>query len=261
MRSITTPGVLLRSFPYSESSRILRFLTPDRGVVSLLARGVRTRGGRGSGGLDTFAQGTLTYLEREDRDLQTFQDFHPAPPAAHLGRSVFRFAGASLLAELLLTQAVQGGDPSLFEGLIGALSQLDLVPDDEVAGWILAGGWSLLASLGFTPELDSCTRCGGGIEGVGGWDVEGGGVRCGPCALDHGLPRLGPESRSAMANFVRGSPTHPVRGIRAHLSLLEGFARVHLRPDRGFSSFELLRPLGDGAVREDKVDPPPAGVA
>jgi recombinational DNA repair protein (RecF pathway) len=38
MSLLTTPAVLLRAHPYSESSRILRFYTRASGVVGAIAR-------------------------------------------------------------------------------------------------------------------------------------------------------------------------------------------------------------------------------
>ena len=75
MSVVSTPAVLLRSFNYSETSRVLRLYTKDLGLVSVMAKGVRRRGARGHGALDTFSRGELTAYVRPTRDLQTFKEF------------------------------------------------------------------------------------------------------------------------------------------------------------------------------------------
>ena len=45
MAPVTTFAVLLRSHDYGDTSRILRFYTQGRGLVSVMARGIRDRTG------------------------------------------------------------------------------------------------------------------------------------------------------------------------------------------------------------------------
>jgi len=60
MAAVETPAVLLRAHDYGDSSRILRFFTRDYGLVSVIARGVRGRSGKGATTLASFASGELT---------------------------------------------------------------------------------------------------------------------------------------------------------------------------------------------------------
>jgi len=251
MTMVTCPGILLRSHPYSESSRILRFLTPDLGIVALVARGVRRKSG-GGGTPETFAEGTITFQHRPDRDLHTLRDFERGTGSMALGRDLQRFLGASLLAELILAHALEEEGPELYDRVRGSLARMATLSVPELPGWILASCWSTMGLLGFCPELDQCVRCGtsfadqGGrtTAGVGeqlpGFDAAAGGVRCAACAVGAGLPRLGPVARSHLQCLVSGRTPFPLPGVRAHLGLLEAFALHHLSPAKGFRSFALL---------------------
>jgi recombinational DNA repair protein (RecF pathway) len=110
---VTCRGLLLRSFDYSDTSRIFRFLTPDRGIISLMGRGVRGRSARGEAPIQTFGEGWLTFSYQDGRDLHTLKEFQPEVTAGGLTRDLSRFAGASLVGELLLAHAVVegGGTP------------------------------------------------------------------------------------------------------------------------------------------------------
>ena len=255
MTIVTCPGILLRSHPYSESSRILRFLTPDLGIVALIARGVRRKGGGGGGTPETFAEGTITFHHRPDRDLHTLRDFERGTGSMALGRDLQRFMGASLLAELILAHALEEEGPELYARFRESLAGMATIPVPELPGWILASCWSTLGLLGFLPELDQCVRCGtsfadqggaaaaGADEPLAGFDAAAGGVRCAECAVGAGLPRLGPVARGHLRCLVSGEAPFPLPGARAHLGLLEAFALHHLAPARGFRSFALLGEL------------------
>jgi DNA repair protein RecO (recombination protein O) len=253
MRIVTSPGILLRSHPYSETSSILRFLTPDFGVISLLGKGVRRSGGRSGGAPELLGEGVITFVLRGDRDLHSLREFQAGGGSLELGRDVRRFLGGTLLAEILLGHALSHGDPLLYDWVRTVLARLRGAQGTEVPGWILAGGWRMLAQLGFPPGLEACVRCGESLERGGAaqnspevfdrFDAAAGGLRCGQCAHEGIGARVGPEARSQLQRLVRGEPPHPLLAARGHLNLLEAFCLHHVAPGRGFQTFRMLRPL------------------
>jgi DNA repair protein RecO len=252
---VTSSGILLRSHPYSESSRILRFLTPEHGIVAVIGKGVRKGSARGGGAMETFHEGTLVYSHREGRDLHTLTDFHPGSERLPLGRDLRRFVGASLLAELVLAHALEEGDPELYGWIREALARLARAPEEEVAGAILSGAWRTLVHFGFAPDLERCLRCGNALGADAGpeeggeashprFDVPGGGLRCSGCG--GGGPRLGPTARGHLGALLAGRVPHPLPGVPAHLRILESYAVHHLAGRRPFKSFAMLQPLLGG---------------
>lgn len=250
-RLLTSPGILLRSHPYSESSRILRFLTPDHGIVAVVGKGVRKGAARGGGAIETFHEGTLTFSHREGRDLHTLTDFQPGGRRLALGSDVRRFVGASLLAEIVLAHQLEEGDPELYAWVRDALGLIAGAPAAEVPGAILASAWRTLAYFGFTPALETCVRCGREV-GSGEppesdetphprFDVAAGGLRCPECR--GGGPRLGPRARGDLSALIEGQVPPDLAGASAHLRLLERYALYHLGDRRPFRSFEMLAPL------------------
>ena len=65
-----TEGVVLRGVDFSESSRIVTFLTPDRGRLTCMAKGARRRNSRLGPVLDTLNRVELVYFWKEGRDVQ-----------------------------------------------------------------------------------------------------------------------------------------------------------------------------------------------
>ncbi|MEK9501210.1 DNA repair protein RecO [Gaopeijia maritima] len=243
MSATHTAALLLRAHPYGETSRVLRFLTRDRGIVGVMARGVRS--GKGSG-LDTFAGGRLTYYHKSNRDLHTFKEFGVERPRRGLGRHPLRLAGASVLADLVLRHGGDADAESLFDSLSRALDDLADADPPEVPSVLLREGWGLIAVLGYHPSLERCPRCGEvlGRDEVGRFDFEQGGVRCARCAEEGGGgPRLGPVARAQLAALVSGTVPPELRKPRAHLRLLSDFVTYHLAGSRELASFRVLGAL------------------
>lgn len=243
MSVVTTRGVLLRSHPYSESSRVLRFFTDDHGVVGVMARGIR-RGNRGSG-MDLFGEVSLTLQLKPGRDLQTLREVSPVKPRRGLGGHPLRLACAGVLAELVLRHHGEEGSHPVFEALGGALDRLEGARDQEIPLTLLVEGWRLVSALGFHPQVDACVVCGDEItaEAVARFDHEAGGVRCPRCQEGMAGPRVGPGARVQLRALVSGHVPPELRRVRAHLQLLSDFITHHVSGNRPLEAFRVLAAL------------------
>lgn len=256
MPPLVVQALLLRSHPYSESSRILRFLTPHHGVVSAIGRGVRSRGSRGGASLEVFARGSLTLDHRPGRDLQGFRSFDVEDPHRSLPLSLVRFGGASFLGELALRHGTEEGNPALFEGIDHALSLLEVKDDAAAAALVVATGWRIMALLGYAPELDQCVVCGESIPegGTARFDHAAGGVRGPECTPTTGPPPgplVGPGTRALLARMLMGEEPEALPRLRVHLRLLHHFATWHMGQGRAMESYAFL------AQRLAGLDPTP----
>ena len=222
--------MLLRGHDYGDTSRILRFYTEAHGLLSVVARGVRGRSGKGTTTLSTFASGELTAYVKPQRDLHTMKDFHCERLREELGADVLRFAGASAAAELVLAHAEQEPQPGLFEALERALDALRAAAPDELAGTILAALWTITEAFGFAPQLDPCVRCGRVLDGeeFGRFDFAAGGVRCASCGEGAAGPRIGPVARGQVVALTRGEVPAGLTHARQHLGLVSDFVAYHV---------------------------------
>ena len=257
MTFITSEGILLRSYPYSESSQILRVLTPGLGIVSLVARGTRKRGGAGEAPVQSFEEALFTFTRKPGRELHGLREVQVCGAPFGLAGDLARLTGASLVAEFLLAHNLEGGDDTLYEWVRRVLAELCTVPAPEVLGWTLSGGWRTLAFLGFLPELGQCIRCGrrrdddegrDGDEDFDRLDVAEGGLVCCDCSPARHLPRVGPGARTELTALVGGTPPLIHRGRRAHLALLEAFAVEHLVLSERPKAFGALRAITEKDV-------------
>jgi len=60
MKSIRTKAIVLRRTNYGEADRIIQLLTPENGMLSVMAKGVRKEKSRLAGGIELFARCDVT---------------------------------------------------------------------------------------------------------------------------------------------------------------------------------------------------------
>lgn len=230
MSAVSTSAVLLRGHDYGDSSRILRFYTRDHGLLSVVARGVRGKSGKGTTTLANFATGELTAFVKPQRDLHTMKDFDCHRLRNAISGDVLRFAGASAAAELVLAHAEQDEQVAVFEALESSLDRLAEADPSVLPGTVLAALWTITESFGFAPQLRHCVRCDSPLQAdeIGRFDFAAGGIRCATCSADAAGPRVGPIARQQVAQLLSGEVPVGITHARAHLALVSDFIAYHV---------------------------------
>lgn len=96
----TSDALILRTYTLGESDRIVVFLTRDRGKKRGVAKNARQSRRRFGGALEPMTCGTVTYRERERRDLVFLQDVAPVrSPLAGMDGDAIGYVG--YFAELI----------------------------------------------------------------------------------------------------------------------------------------------------------------
>lgn len=62
MKQLVTQGIVLSRTNYGEADRIVTFLTPDAGKITLMVRGVRRIKSKLAGGIELFSVSDITYI-------------------------------------------------------------------------------------------------------------------------------------------------------------------------------------------------------
>ena len=241
MGVISADAIILQTFAYGDTSRILRLLTRTHGLQSALARGARGPKSRFGGVLEPFVEGVITLNFREARDLQTLNGFELRRARQGLGRDLLRLGGASLLAELVLRTGSEEPQPALYDAVSDALDELDAAPAAELEHRTLALAWRLVAMLGFAPELDDCLACSRplGPAEEARFSYSAGGVLCPACAAAGGGALLPPHARAALRRFLEGGDA-PLDRTLGHWRLLERYLDHHVLEGGVLRSFDFL---------------------
>jgi len=235
---VTTRSVVLQVHRYSDSSKILRLLTRSHGPLSVIARGALRPKSRLSGLLEPFAEGTATFYLKRNRDLHTLSGFELIRERQSLGLDMIRFAGASVLCELVLRVAPREADPLLFDTLIDALDHLVQAPIEQSDGVAAARIWQLVSLLGFAPAVEVCIDCGRppGAGQPARFDLQAGGLRCANCPPSGRA--LAPADVEDLRSLLAGAPG--IRPSPSQIALLADFIRYHASEGSHIRSLDFL---------------------
>ena len=242
MSLVTTRAVVLQTYRYSETSKILRLMTWELGPCSALARGALRPKSRFGGLLEPFVEGEATFFTKDGRDLHTLSNFELVRVRRGLDRSIELFTVASVLCELVMRLAPEHRDIELYRMLTRGLDGLHRkVREGDPAGG-LEHVWGLVDTLGFRPELDRCVGCrrligGGSVR----FDFAAGGLRCASCGP--GGPQLAPGELDALRRLVEGLPAADAGSIGNQGLWLAEFIRHHLAEGATLKSLPFLSRL------------------
>src|SRR5882762_6888751 len=224
MSLTVTEAIVLHAFDYLESSRIIRLLTREGGVQSVLARGARKSRGRYGSALDLFAEGTAQVYIKPNRELHNLASFEIHRSRSELAHDIGRFTAASTVAEVLDRISRSSPDNTIEDGL--------------------AGCWRIVSVLGFTPELSSCALCHTPLRDADDttFSHSSGGIVCPACTkLAPGGRRIPSAARAAIRQWLEGDDSAHLTDAeaRSHQRLLREFLGAHLADDRPLRAFAV----------------------
>jgi DNA repair protein RecO (recombination protein O) len=235
MTLVSTPAVVLRTYRYSETSKIVRLATRDFGVQSAIAKGVlRPRSPFGAA-LETLSEGVAQLYHKETRELQTLAAFDVTQLRRNLAADLGRFAGAAALSEVMLKMAPPAPLPAAYEVFLQALDALATVDPAAADAASVRWLWLLVGVLGFAPQLDACVRDGNRVTGTVAFSIAEGGVLCATCAGAQPPTKLPPQAYAdlrALNDAEAELPQLDAAHAAAHRRLVARFIRHYFEETR-----------------------------
>jgi DNA repair protein RecO (recombination protein O) len=230
-------GIVLRSFPFGEADRVVVLLSPNRGKLRTVAKGVRKTKSRFGGRLEPFTHVDLVVYE--GRNLETITQVSVIEAFPNLRSDLDRVIAAGTMVESIDAVAQEGENSHrLFLLLQRGLKALDggSGGSDLTAAFLL----KLAGVVGVAPALTRCASC-GNPDGLDRFSFSGGGVVCRNCRSD-GAVRL----RSGLTGYLAGlasadlsllPPSDPALSVEA-IGVTRRFVEHHL--DRRLVSLAVL---------------------
>ncbi len=193
-------GVVLRTMRLGEADRIVTFLTPGRGKVRAVAKGVRKTKSRFGGRLEPLNHVALLLYEGRELDIVTQADTREQFKSVR--EDLDRLAKATSLLEATdqLAQEHQPA-PRLHAMLLGALRALAA---RDAPLLVPAFFLKLLSLEGFHPILDGCGACESASAELVAFDVGQGGALCRSCAGQVAAAALSAEGLSLVRRVLGG---------------------------------------------------------
>lgn len=186
-------GIVLRSYSFGESDRVVIIVSPNHGKLRTVAKGVRKTKSRFGGRLEPLTHIDLVLYEGRNLDTITQVSVIEAFPHVRMDLERVGIAGAMLSA----IDAVAQEDESahrIFLLLQRGLKVLDANPPNP--GLLTAFYLKLAALVGVAPALADCASC-GGVVGVERFSFKAGGILCERCATSDAV-----KLRSGLIDYV-----------------------------------------------------------
>ncbi|MCH8070056.1 MAG: DNA repair protein RecO [Candidatus Marinimicrobia bacterium] len=159
-----TDAVILKSFPYGDTSKIARCYTRDYGKISVIAKGVRKSKTLQSGYLEPLNCVEFLFYRNPKRQLQIFSKAEYKYLWRSLKSDIKKITYGFAVVELI-DRSVTGEEPheELFQLLVDVLNAINRCEGNlNLIYWFFV--IHLLSLLGFRPHLSHCPRCHGKME-------------------------------------------------------------------------------------------------
>ncbi|HEX2613785.1 MAG TPA: DNA repair protein RecO [Fibrobacteria bacterium] len=188
MSNITDTGFLLRKFPYSESSLVLKAFTREHGVVSFMAKGARRQNSRLHGLLEPGLHLQFLFPAHGRGEMRILSDVALLRDFPGVRDDIVRQGLAQVFGEVLLKYLPDGARaPDFHDLMLRSLERIDVTEStgsdrgalqERLAAFLL----DFCKLSGFQPQFRLCAQCGGRISGaIVDFSVEQGGPVCGKC--------------------------------------------------------------------------------
>jgi recombinational DNA repair protein (RecF pathway) len=151
--TVTTEFLALRKTPFAETSLIVAGITPDRGQVHLMLKGVRRLGRKSFPALDLFRLVRISYREGRG-EIHTPREVEPMADYGRLATHPRLYQAAGGLSRFVLSNVLPGVEhPDVFEALRVGLERFaqaaagddewlaDAVPVCLELAYLREGGW------------------------------------------------------------------------------------------------------------------------
>ncbi|MGD1807003.1 DNA repair protein RecO [Dapis sp. BLCC M126] len=163
-------GINLKAIPLGESDRLLTILTPEYGLIRVVAPGVRKQKSKLGGRSELFVVNQL--LISKGRSLDRINQAETILSYAGLSQNLGKLAAGQYLAELVLHQALnEHPQTELFYLLsehLGRIEQLQHKTDrlwhTQLIAYLAHGIYHLLAIEGIAPQVQMCCATGNELQ-------------------------------------------------------------------------------------------------
>lgn len=247
MGLVEAEGIVLRSYNLAEADKIVVCLTRHAGVVRTVARGARRLKSRFGAGLEPFTIISLSYYEKEGRELVSLRQADIIRSFFGLASSAEAVAALAYMSELVMEFAPpHEPNERLFRMVRAVVEALASKPASLPALLRYFEVWTLRLA-GYLPDMRVCAECAVKLgEGAAVYLNAELKARCGPCSN-----RLGREfsqaayrqlrfaQRLAPAEFAAQALADDVAPLNELAELSQGLiGRVLERQPRSRASFQ-----------------------
>ncbi len=219
-------GIVLRSIRYGEADRILDLYTPDRGLVSCIAKGIRRTTSRFGARLEPLS--CVEFVAYHGRTLDTITQAETLRSFHKIREDLARFEVAGNMVGSV--RVLSGGDEADRRVFNLLYHGLDAIENRNSGFEAVQAAFGLKLSIlaGYAPQLSTCAGCGADLgdtnRGLLYFSADLGGALCPECRTASGgttFP-LPPGTLVGLRNLIK----IPLREATLEKRLRESTLRV-----------------------------------
>jgi DNA repair protein RecO (recombination protein O) len=253
--SYVTPAIVLRSWPFGESDKIVSFLTEGHGKLTGIAKGAKRSKKRFVNSLEPFSVVNLSFQERSRTSLAFILGCELQKSYKNLIASLEKIAFAAYCVEI--TDGLIGEREEnrlVFNHLKSSLSYLET--EQTSATFLIRFELKLLSLTGYQPFLASCRSCGLPQRGINEalrtaqprwyFSLRDGGILCTGCSkLRKEIVPLSSETLEVMIDLQQQSNS-AFEDVRLSAPVLRQIRSAIVR----FIQFQLNREIRSASFLE-----------
>ncbi len=227
----TAEAIVLRRYPFRETSVTLTCLTDRFGKLKGLVKGLRAQPTRHRSAMEPMTVNRIVFYDTRASQLHLISQCDLLEPLSGLQGDLEVMRLAALCVDLVDTVVpLEEPQPALYALLKQTLAHLALGGTDRAATrlhFIIR----LLRLAGFHPQLDECTGCGRRVRAGASWSARQGGLLCPRCL--HEDPKADPATPGLLGALdtlaeAEGPPPLEPSVIPALTQRLDDFLRWRL---------------------------------
>lgn len=157
---LKTRGIVLRTYPFKESSLFCSIFSEKFGKLNLLAKGARRPKSKLCGTLEPFNHSEIIFYKREFKDTYTLSDATIIDDFESLRSSPAKVGACESICEFInKTQTIEDPNPKIYSIALSFFNKLCPAEDSLTGLWTLIVLFKLLKFAGFEPHLLDCVVC------------------------------------------------------------------------------------------------------
>ncbi len=212
---VRTEGVVLKSFDFRETSRIVTFFTQDHGKLKGIFKGIRKDPKKFGSSVDKFTVNDIVYYHHRNSEIHLVGQCDLKAFFLPIRQDFKRTIAASYVLELVdAIMPLEEPNKEVYDLLMNYFASLQTVRD--IGKLVHIFQIKILFLSGFRPHLDSCVVCGKKIKVKARFSLKQGGLVCPHCETDE--PSLSLLSPGAVASLLHIEKSRWEESLRLGIS-------------------------------------------
>lgn len=212
---VKTEAIVLKSFDFRETSKIVTFYTREFGKIRGVMKGVRKDPRKFGSSVDKFTVNDIVFYQYRNSDIHLISQCDMKEFYSPIRQDLKRMTAASYILELIDTMLpIEQKNEDIYDLILQYLSSLQT--DEDVNKLVHIFQIKTLSYSGFRPHLDSCVKCTKKVEGQTRFSMRLGGLVCDICRSNDG--DVSPISRGTVASIIHIEKSEWDQTLRLGLS-------------------------------------------